>query len=384
MTSTPSYPIPSDAIQLIQTEDLLPAMSRWTSLGGLCLTSAIALAIGISAIARYNVAVKANAVVRPAGELRVVQAEMEGSIKQLVVKENQTIRKGEAIAYLEDSKLQTQKSQLHSNIQQNQLQLTQLEAQIRFIDRQLLAESDLMTRSITAAEAETRRNQRDYQERQMTVQADVQEAEVALDLVRDEWSRYQHLAAVGAISQQQAKAKEAAVHTAQVRLERAKATLNPSQAAVTIAQTGIAQQRARGQATAASLRREQEGLAQRQAELQAQVLRDQKEFLQIERDLQKTVIRATTDGTIFQLNLLNPNQVVRPGETIAQLAPVHTPLVVKAKVANQDIDNVVIGQIAQLRIEACPYSDYGTLKGTVLTVAPDAASPQTAAIVPLT
>ncbi|MGL4883085.1 MAG: HlyD family secretion protein, partial [Waterburya sp.] len=34
------------------------------------------------------------------------------------------------------------------------------------------------------------------------------------------------------------------------------------------------------------------------------------------------------------------------------------------------------GQIAQMRVSACPYSDYGTLKGTVTDIPPDAVFPQ--------
>ncbi|MBE9011082.1 HlyD family efflux transporter periplasmic adaptor subunit [Pseudanabaenaceae cyanobacterium LEGE 13415] len=361
----------NNSIQSIRTEDFLPSISRWTSLGGVFLVGTVISAIALSAVIKYNVSVRANSTVRPSGELRVVQSEMEGTVKQILVKENQPVKRGEIIAYLEDSKLQTQSSQLRSNIQQSQVQLSQLEAQIRAIQRQMLAESNSTDRSIASAEAETRRAQNDYEEKRLASQAEVQDAQVTLNLAQDEWKRYQQLLASGAVSERQAKEKETAVQTAQARLERARAAANPTQATIAISQENIAQQRAKGESTIAALHREQEALVQRQAELKAQLIRDQKEQQQIERDLAKTMIRATSDGTVFQLNLSNANQVVRPGDSIAQIAPSDTPLVVKARVANQDIDKVEIGQLTQLRVEACPYSEFGVLPGRVSAIAPD-------------
>jgi HlyD family secretion protein len=39
---------------------------------------------------------------------------------------------------------------------------------------------------------------------------------------------------------------------------------------------------------------------------------------------------------------------------------------------NNSISKVKLGQKVQMRVSACPYPDYGTLKGVVQTVAPDA------------
>jgi multidrug efflux pump subunit AcrA (membrane-fusion protein) len=74
----------------------------------------------------------------------------------------------------------------------------------------------------------------------------------------------------------------------------------------------------------------------------------------------------------LQLKLRNPGQVVQPSEAIAQIAPVDAPMQIKAQVPARDIDKVQAGQKVQMQVSACPYPDYGTLNGTVTTVAPDA------------
>jgi len=112
----------------------------------------------------------------------------------------------------------------------------------------------------------------------------------------------------------------------------------------------------------------------------------QKDIKQLEKELQNTVIRAAETGTILKLELRNSGQVVRPGEPIAQIAPSHAALVVKARISAVDISNIKVckaGKIAdcqqgkvQMRVSAYPYPDYGTLKGAVRAITADAITPQ--------
>ena len=78
--------------------------------------------------------------------------------------------------------------------------------------------------------------------------------------------------------------------------------------------------------------------------------------------------------------------MVRTGESITQIAPSHATLIVKARIAAADIGKVRLckeekvsdcfeGKV-QLRVSAYPYPDYGTLKGAVRAIAPDAITPE--------
>jgi len=375
-----------DFLHPVQSDEFLPPISRWTTLGGLFLVGTVGAAFTLAAVIKYNVTVKAPATVRPTGELRIVQAATEGSVKSILVKENQVVKQGDEIAYIDNSRLQTQKRQLQGNIQQNQLQLAQIAAQISALDSQRNSESSLMNRTIASAQADLSLNQRDHKNRQITTVTEVQEAEASLELAREELKRYQQLGNTGAIATLQIKEKEQAFKAAQARLARAKATLNPSAAPVAIATERIAQERARGSATLATLNKEREELQSTQIETQNQLRRDRQELQQIGIELGKTVILAPADGTILKLNLRNPGQVVSPGESIAQIAPSNASMVVKARVAAQDIGKVKVcreqkveacadGKV-QLRFSAYPYPDYGTLKGAVKAIAPDAITPQ--------
>ncbi|GAC1498919.1 MAG: HlyD family efflux transporter periplasmic adaptor subunit [Chamaesiphon sp.] len=360
----------------VQSDEFLPPISQWTTLGGLFLVGTFGVAVILAAITKYNVTVKAPGSFRPTGDLRVVQASTEGTVKSIEVKENMVVKQGDAIATIDDSQLETKKSQLKGDIQQSQQQIVEIAAQINALNNQRLAESQLMDGNIASAQADLSRNQRDYQDKQITSTAQVQQAQATVELARTEMEQYQQLANTGAIAKLQITQKEAAFKAAIAKLEESKAALNPNQGQVTMATERIAQERARGESTLATLNKEQKSLLQHQVEIQNQISRNRKDLQQIQTDLKKSVFRAPASGIILKLNLRNPGQVVRASDTIAEIAPGKTPLVVKARVLGQDVGKIAIGQNVQMRISAYPYPDYGVLNGKVSGISPDAIPPQ--------
>ncbi|TVP59680.1 MAG: HlyD family efflux transporter periplasmic adaptor subunit [Nodularia sp. (in: Bacteria)] len=416
-------PTPEE-LSLVEPHEFLPRISKWTNIGAGVLLITFLAAAGLTSVFRYNVTVKVPATIRPEGELGIVQSAVIGTVQKVDVQENQIVKQGEPIAYIDDSRLQNQKSQLENNFEQSQLQLRQIDAQSAEIDTQIASQRTLVNRTIIAAQAELSATQRNYEDQQMTTTADltqaeaawnlaklqrdrlqqnnlltatVQEAEVALNLAKKQRDRLQSVVTSGAISRslfeekeqevksaqaklEQAKAsakdlmeeKEQALKIAQIKLETAQNSINPHNAAITIASERIRQEQASGESTLAALNRERKTLLQQRLELEKQALRTRKELQQVETDLEQTIIRAPITGTLLQLNLRHPGQVVQPGQAIAQVAPVNTPVVIKAFVQPQDIDNVKPGQKVQMQVSACPYPNYGTLHGTVRNVTPDA------------
>lgn len=364
------------SIRPVKADEFLPPIGRWSLLGGLILISSVGVAIALAAVIPYNVTVKAAATVRPDGDVRLVQAGIDGTIAEIEVATNQQVQQGDVIAQLDRSQLETQKNQLAGSIRQYQLQLAQIDAQIRSLDTQIAAESRSGQQAVAAAQAELRRDQRALSEQQITTVANLAEAEAALQFARSEWQRYQQLANTGAVSQLQVEEKLAAVQTAEAQVARARAALNPTDAPVAIAQERIAQEQASRTATVANLIQERESLIQLRAELKNQLLQAETQLKQTDEQLQKSTIRATGNGTILRLNLRNQNQVVNSGDTIAEIAPNTNQLVFKARVAPQDINKVRIGQPTVFRVSACPYPDYGTLRGTITAVSPDAIATQ--------
>nr|MDZ8003340.1 HlyD family efflux transporter periplasmic adaptor subunit [Nostoc sp. DedSLP05]MDZ8100854.1 HlyD family efflux transporter periplasmic adaptor subunit [Nostoc sp. DedSLP01] len=380
----------------IRDNEFLPPISRWTQIGGLVLVGIMGIGMTLSAVTHYKMTVKAQATIRPAGELRLVQAATEGAVMQVLVKENQVVKRGEAIATIDDARLQTKKSELQSTRQQAQLQFVQINAQISTLNRQIAAETNRVDRSVAAAQAERSQRDRDYQERQVTTAADLEEAEATvkqaiatLQAAQTKQRRYQEVAQAGALSRDQleevklaVQQQEQAVAAAKAKRQRTEAALNPSHAEVVMATERIAQEQASGQANLAALAKEREALVQQRIEIDKQLKQTNHELQQIKLDLRQTTIAATADGIVANLHLRNPGQTVRVGESIAEIVPSDASLEVKAAVSPQDRSKLKPGQRVQMRVSACPYPDYGVLNGRVSRISEDTVKPPANAAAP--
>jgi multidrug efflux pump subunit AcrA (membrane-fusion protein) len=284
--------------ETLQNDQFLPPVSRWTTLGGILMVATFGGAIALASVTKYSAIVKADAIVRPAGEVRVVQAATEGTVESIAVSENQPVKAGDAIAVVDASSLGSQKKQLQETVSQSQTAANQINQQLRDLENQILASAQFQT-------------------------------------IQGESSAQQEL-----------------VESAVVKL----ATSLPD--------------------VAERLGRSRRVLLVKRSSIQQQLIQSKKELTQIDFKLQNSVIRAPADGTILKLELRNPGQTVQAGSAIAQIVPSDVPLVIKAKVTSQDIARIQIGQPVQIRISALPFPDYGTLKGIVSEIAPDAIAPQ--------
>jgi HlyD family secretion protein len=388
----------------VQIDEFLPPISPWTSLAGIALVGTVGAAFSLASTVKYNVTLKTSATVRPTGDLRVVQPEIDGTIKNILVKENQIVKQGEPIIQLDDEQLQIKKNQVKSSLDQSNIQLIQLYAQIKSLDVQILAQKRVIEQTISSAKADLARQQRDYQEKQVTTTTDLLAAEASLqkaetdltkaqadlDFAKVDRDRYQQLSETGAVGRrdfeekklavEQAKAtlagQQKAIDIARTKVQSAKAALHPSQASVEMAKEHIEQEIAQGEATIATLIKEKQSLIQRRSEVQSQINQSRKDLQQIYTQLRSSTVRATSDGIILKLNVYNPGQVVHTSEAIAQIVPQDAPLVIKAMVSPADIKKVATAEQVQLRVDACPYPDYGTLKGVVSDISPDAITVQ--------
>lgn len=407
--------------------ELLPSVSRWTTIGGMVTLGLVGIAVTLAAIVKYDVTLKADAVVRPEGEIKLVHASSEGKVKSILVRENQSVRKGDVIAYLDNAELENQKQQIATHLHQSQLQLAKIDAQINSLDKQIVAETEKSDRAIASARAELERTQIDERQEELTTQAQIEEATAELNIARQELAkaqtelqsveanlkstevslasaktkrdRYQKILSSGAISQEQfeeaqlevereqqnlasqqaavlgqkqtIQGQQQGIEVALAKLSRVRAALNSSDASIKIARQAIEREKANKNATLASYLREKEVLSQQRIEIEKQIAKERQQLQQLKREINQTALRATADGTVLQLNLRNPSQVVNSQDTIAEIAPDSTNLTVKAQVNPQDRDRLTLGQSVKLKVDACPYPDYGILSGKVTAISAD-------------
>ena len=64
--------------------------------------------------------------------------------------------------------------------------------------------------------------------------------------------------------------------------------------------------------------------------------------------------------------------MVTPAQPIITIVPDGTPLVVEAMALNKDIGFLKEGQKAEVKLDTFPFQKYGTIKGKVVSISPDA------------
>jgi HlyD family secretion protein len=308
-------------LRTITPDEFLPPISRWSTWGGLALLGVFGGAIALSALFKYNVTVKASAVIRPEGGLRIVEATAAGQVQQILVEPNDDVQQGETLVILDDAELRSRQQQIQTEIEQIQQQRSHIQQELIALDNQIAAEQQAGERAIAAAQAELEQRRQAYLDAQTTTAADVREAEAAVQFAQEELSRYQQLAGTGALADLQLQEKVAALETTQARLEKARGLSNPSHAAVSQAQENRQQTRAQFQANLSSLGQAQSALRRQQLELLKEQQTQQQALEQVDLELKTLTIRAPLAGTIQSISLRNPNQVLEAGEGIAQIAP---------------------------------------------------------------
>ncbi len=88
-------------------------------------------------------------------------------------------------------------------------------------------------------------------------------------------------------------------------------------------------------------------------------------------ELKRTDIRAPQAGIVYQLEVHTIGGVIGKGDTVMQIAPLADALIIEAKVAPQDIDQVAVGAPVRIRIGAGNRRTTPDLEGRVTVVSPD-------------
>lgn len=299
-------------LRVATAEEFLPSVRPWVRAVGLLMIGSFVLGLGLMAVWPYRVVVRGMGQIRPSGEASVIHAPLAGRLRALRVQSNQMVREGEVIAELDSADLQGKREELANRRSA--------------LERQQQAMVQQSEAAVGAAREE------------------VAKAQATLNLAETEYQRFSTLVESGAI--------------APLQLEEKRANLEVARSNLTKAAQAVQEVFARQQAELSRLAQDAAAAAGERA--------------QLERNLAISQVRAPVSGVLYFLSLRNPQQVVAEGQELARIAPSGRELVAWVLVRSEDINNVEIGQSADLRISGCPFPDFGTLKGKVIAIEPDA------------
>ena len=92
----------------------------------------------------------------------------------------------------------------------------------------------------------------------------------------------------------------------------------------------------------------------------------------LEQRAERSIVIAPVNGTINRVLVSSRGGTVAPGAPIVELVPSEDGLLIEAMVSPKDIGSIRIGQNAKVSLTAYDSSIYGSLKGKVVSISPDA------------
>lgn len=96
------------------------------------------------------------------------------------------------------------------------------------------------------------------------------------------------------------------------------------------------------------------------------------ELIKAETRARSLIITAPVDGIVQQLSVHHVGAVVTPTQTLMVIVPSSETLEVEAFLENKDIGFVEVGQTAEVKIDAFPFTRYGTIEGRIVGLSDDA------------
>lgn len=304
-----------------------PSIIIWVAL------AVIIVLITWASFAKIDQVTRAQATVIASDRTQEIQATDNGVVSELLVKEGDDVKKGDLLAILEEERAKAALGNSATKVAALRARVARLEAEI--FDRPLIFPEEIQKY------AEYVQNQTElYNRRRQAITQDVASLQKMLELAKRELAMNEPLLAHGDVSQADV-----------IRLRRQVADIeaqitNKRNKYFEDAQTELTK-------------------TQEELESETEQLRDRAQVLEEKR------LFAPVDGKVNNIAVTTIGGVVRSGDTIMQLLPTSSDLVVEAKVRPVDIAYVKEGQTASVKLDAYDYSIFGAMNGEVIYISPD-------------
>ena len=105
---------------------------------------------------------------------------------------------------------------------------------------------------------------------------------------------------------------------------------------------------------------------------QQQLAQDKADETKSEQRQGQTHLSAPVSGTVQELAVHTIGGVITPAQALLVIVPDDAELEMEVQILNQDIGFVRSGQNAEIKLDAFPYTHYGTIPGRVMSISQDA------------
>ncbi|VWC56960.1 HlyD family type I secretion periplasmic adaptor subunit [Burkholderia lata] len=361
-------------LELVETP-VHPA-PRWTAR---LIASLGALAILIACFARLDIVASATGKLVPDARVKIIQPAMTGVVREIAVRDGQRVKAGDLLVKLDTTQAAADEEKATS---------ARLDASFAAARAQALLTALQTGRAPVVAGIDGASPARhgdaqhlvdgmyqEYQDKLNSARNELIKREAELDSTRQEIAK---LAATAPLARAQANDYKSLVADKYVTridyLDKERTALEQEHELAAQRSharelaAGIAEQRAAVAQTVSQFRRERLDDLERATEQSSQSRNDETKARTRKALLSLT---APVDGTIQQLATHTLGGVVTTAQALMEIVP-DDALEVDAAVENKDVGFLKVGQRAAVKLDAFPYTRYGMIEGTVVSLSRDA------------
>jgi hemolysin D len=323
-----------------------------------------------------DIIVAADGKLTPQTLVKIVQPAEAGVLKELLVNEGESVKKGQTLARLDRTVTNADLSGASADLSTQQLQLRRVEAELAATPLQMQANDDPLRFAEVARQYDA--NQKAFrdsldQEKALLVKAE-QEMRSAIEIERKfEQTLPNYAKAAAAYSKLEKEgflSSLAADEKRREALEKEKDLASQNASVAALAATVLAQQKKLNQVQNIY----QSGLQKELSDLRNRIQRLQPEMDKAAYREGLMELKAPQDGIIVEIATTTIGAVVKPGDVLLTLVPKDERLVASVNIRNEDVGFIRANQAVQIKLAAYPFQKYGMLSGTVVHIAADATS----------
>ncbi|MEQ9143975.1 MAG: HlyD family type I secretion periplasmic adaptor subunit [Parvibaculaceae bacterium] len=366
------------AIEITDT----PASPAGRILAGL-LIGLFVIAVGWSIIGKIDINATLVGRVIPTGNVKVIEPLETGTVRAIHVRDGQRVEAGQLMIELDPTETTADRERLARDLMAAELEATRLRETIRAgrdglepgdvairtdipVDTDLLAmQSEVLLRTVAAHRAalDSLAGEREQRVAELArITASVEEREKLVGVIGERVDMYKTLL------DRETGTRTNYLQVAQLLYEE-RANLRTEQGQMAEVEAAISATNLREQETIATfLSKAVTDLA----DVESRIAGLTQELIKATRREARNRLHAPVTGTVRQLAVHTVGEVVTTDQQLMIVVPEGTGLEVEAMLLNKDKGFVLAEQAAEIKVDAFPFTKYGTIDGQVLDVSNDA------------
>ncbi len=304
----------------------------------------------------------------------VVQPLETAIVRSINVHEGDAVTKGQVLARLDPTFATADLGALQAQVASLQAEVDRLEAEAKGVDYHPTSGSPMAVvqgAMFVQRKAERAYKNENYAQKISSLQTQIQRA------ISDVYGYSERLKVATEVEQKRIELEKLQVGS---QLNRLAAT--DSRLEIKRGLDGAAAQAAQAQRDLQALEAERDAYNQNwEAQVSQDLTEQSRKLSDAQENLKKAALRrqlvelrADQDAVVLSVAKVSPGSVMQSGEQLISLVPTDAPLEAEVNVPGSEAGYIQPGDQVSIKLDTLPYTNYGTLSGTVRVLSPDSFS----------